>query len=72
MSELVTDYMEGALPSRMRLSARVHLFRCSACRRYFEQVRKTVGLLARGEARPPAPEIEDAALVKLRGRPPAS
>ena len=59
MSELVTDYMEGGLSPAQRLRARWHLFLCVACRRYFDQFRRTVGFVAEGvPRRPPAPEIE--------------
>ena len=46
MSELVTDYLERALPLRTWLGARWHLFLCPACRRYYEQMRQTIRLLA--------------------------
>jgi anti-sigma factor RsiW len=46
MSELVTDYMEGALPPARWLAARVHLLLCPACRRFFGQMRATIQLLA--------------------------
>jgi len=51
MSELVTDYLDGAVPRRARVGIWLHLFQCEACRRYFDQVRRTVRLLASG---PPA------------------
>jgi predicted anti-sigma-YlaC factor YlaD len=74
MSELVTDYLEGALALRTRLAARWHLFLCPACRRYYEQMRRTVGLLAGGRLPPPEPAAEAGMLAQLRdaGDPPAS
>jgi predicted anti-sigma-YlaC factor YlaD len=45
MAELVTNYLERALTWRARSQAWLHLLRCEACRRYFDQVRRTVGLL---------------------------
>ncbi len=50
MSELVTDYMERAVPIRVRLEMWLHLLLCSACRHYFDQVRRTVMVLASGQA----------------------
>ena len=45
MSELVTDYLERATSIRLRLSMWWHLWRCDACRRYFDQMRRTARLL---------------------------
>lgn len=63
MSELVTDYLEQALPVRARAGVRWHLLLCPACRTYFAQMRGTVRLLARLPPRPPA-----ASLTRLLGR----
>jgi predicted anti-sigma-YlaC factor YlaD len=74
MSELVTDYLERALPLRTRLDARWHLLLCPACRRYYDQMRRTIRLLA---GRPlPAPDatVEAgmlASLGELRDPPPS-
>jgi predicted anti-sigma-YlaC factor YlaD len=57
---LATDYMERVLPAREQLRARWHLFLCSACRRYFDQLRRTVGLMADGATRQ-APTLEQEA-----------
>jgi predicted anti-sigma-YlaC factor YlaD len=62
MAELVTDYMEGALSARDWVAARWHLVRCEACRLYFDQIRRTVGLLRRREPEPPPAEVEDRVL----------
>ncbi len=40
--ELITDYLEGALPAADRLRFEQHLDRCSPCRVYLEQMRQTV------------------------------
>jgi anti-sigma factor RsiW len=56
MAELVTPYLEGALPPRARLAARIHLWLCAACRRYVEQMRQTIHFLGSG---PPAPAPEN-------------
>jgi predicted anti-sigma-YlaC factor YlaD len=58
MAELVTPYLEGALPLRKRLAARLHLRLCAACRRYVEQVRRTIRFLGDGPP-PPLPENEN-------------
>ena len=65
MSELVTDYLERALPARTRVEMRWHLALCGACRSYFAQMRETVGLLARLPRQPPSPELEQSMLTSL-------
>jgi hypothetical protein len=58
LAELVTPYLENALSPRARFAARLHLFFCAACRRYVEQMRRTVRFLG---SRPPlsSPESEN-------------
>ncbi|MEI7713241.1 MAG: hypothetical protein WCI94_17525 [Rhodospirillales bacterium] len=58
MSELATDYLEGALPWHVRLRARLHLMLCHACRRYYDQMRRTVRFLSRAPHNAPPPEVE--------------
>lgn len=67
MSELVTDYMEGALPLRMRMAAKLHLLRCPACTRYFDQMRRTVALLRRTRLAEPPDAVAEAVLRRLDG-----
>ncbi len=66
MSELVTDYMERATSVRLRLSMWWHLWRCEACRHYFDQMRRTVALLGRGQLSPPDPSTEDLLVAASR------
>jgi predicted anti-sigma-YlaC factor YlaD len=68
MSELVTDYLEHALPPRRRFSARWHLLLCPACRRYYEQMRQVVRLLAGRRLPGPEATVEAALLASLRDR----
>lgn len=42
--DLVTDYLEGALPTKDRLDFEHHLVWCSWCRDYLDQVRTTIEL----------------------------
>lgn len=74
MSELVTDYLERTLPPRDWLGARWHLFLCPACRRYYEQMRRTIRLLGGRRLPPPDPATEADLLTNLRNRgdPPSS
>jgi anti-sigma factor RsiW len=42
--ELVTDYLEGALPEVERASLERHLAACEGCTAYLEQMRMTIVL----------------------------
>jgi anti-sigma factor RsiW len=45
--ELVTDYLEGVLPSADRRRFEAHLTECSGCRAYVDQMRQTIRLLGK-------------------------
>jgi predicted anti-sigma-YlaC factor YlaD len=47
MVELVTEYLEGAMPARERAIFEAHLAVCPGCTAYFEQMRQTIGALGR-------------------------
>lgn len=42
--ELVTDYLEGALPPGDAARFDAHIAGCGGCRRYLEQIRETIRL----------------------------
>ena len=42
--ELVTEYLEGALPSDERAAVEAHLAECDGCTAYLEQMRTTIRL----------------------------
>jgi anti-sigma factor RsiW len=65
--ELVTDYLEGALPEDERRRFDEHIDGCEGCRRYVEQMRAT--LAAAGELSPESldPETEQMLLTTFRG-----
>jgi anti-sigma factor RsiW len=71
VAELVTPYLEGTLPLKTRAAARIHLWLCAACRRYVEQMRRTIRFLGSGPP-PPPPENENQIIELLdssrRGR----
>lgn len=71
MSELVTGYLEHALPWRVRAGARWHLVLCPACRRYYDQMRQTIRLLSAREPPPPAAATEATLMASLRDSGPA-
>ncbi len=45
--ELVTDYLERALPAESEAECAAHLAGCSACSAYLDQMRRTVLLLGK-------------------------
>ena len=47
--ELITDYLEGALPDAQRARLELHLETCPGCTEYLEQMRTIAGSL--GELR---------------------
>ena len=65
--ELVTDYLEGALPEEGRLRFEDHIGRCSGCKLYLEQMRQTISLLGHLPADALAPEAEVELLEAFRG-----
>jgi predicted anti-sigma-YlaC factor YlaD len=67
MTELATDYMEGALPLPRRLLARWHLALCGRCRAYYDQLAKTVRLLRGRPLAGPDPATETRLLAARTG-----
>ena len=45
--EMVTDYLEGALPRRLQAAADRHLAACPHCREYLEEMRRTIAVSRR-------------------------
>ncbi len=70
VTEMATDYVEGALSPRRRLAVRLHLAACSMCRAYFDQMRKASRLLRGRAMPPPAPETEARILAAAEAAPP--
>jgi anti-sigma factor RsiW len=61
--ELVTDYLDGALPNTERMRFETHMAACEGCDRYVEQIRATVALTRETrtlEARPELTALLDA------------
>ena len=65
ISELATDYAEGALPPGRRIAVGLHLMMCRMCRTYLDQLAKTRRLL-RGRALEVGPEVEERVLARVR------
>ena len=64
--ELVTNYLEGALPAAERGRFEAHLGNCPHCSRYLEQFRQTISATGRLREADVAPEAKDALLRAFR------
>jgi len=64
--ELVTDYLEGALPEAERNSFLHHIEGCTGCREYVSQMRETIALTGRLTPADLSPEAEAALLAAFR------
>ena len=65
--EIVTDYLEGALPAGERDRFEAHLEQCPFCTEYVEQMRAVGGALGALEPETIAPERRDALIAAFRG-----
>ena len=64
--ELVTDYLEGALPEEERVRFEQHIGPCDGCRAYVEQMRTTIALVGRVTPAELTPDAEAALLDAFR------
>jgi anti-sigma factor RsiW len=64
--ELVTDYLDGALPPAGRARFDAHIADCDGCRAYLEQIRATIALTGTLAPEQLAPEAEAALLEAFR------
>ena len=64
--ELVTDYLEGALPETERGRFEAHLAECDGCTGYLEDMRRLVGTLHRVPEPPPDAATREALLRAFR------
>lgn len=73
VTELVTAYLERAMPREQRLDFVKHMRACRVCWHYLRQVRATSRALGKAPAEPPSPEVKQALLDHFRswkpGRP---
>jgi predicted anti-sigma-YlaC factor YlaD len=56
--ELVTEYFEEALPLGERMRFEEHLGNCRPCRRYLDQMRKTIRTVGRLEENHLSPQMQ--------------
>jgi anti-sigma factor RsiW len=64
--ELVTDYLEGALPAGERARFEAHLAECDGCAGYLEDMRRLVGSLRETPQPPVDPAAREALLEAFR------
>jgi anti-sigma factor RsiW len=65
--ELVTDYLEGALPEEERLRFEDHIGRCGGCKIYLEQIRQTIAALGHLPDEALSPDAERVLIEAFRG-----
>jgi len=64
--ELVTDYLDGALPAADRARFEAHIADCDGCRAYLEQIRVTITLTGALVPEQIHPAVEAALLEAFR------
>lgn len=65
--EVLTDYLEGTLPSADRARLEAHLQVCPHCTRYLEQLRLTITAAGRLNTRELPEELANELLDAFRG-----
>jgi anti-sigma factor RsiW len=65
--ELVTDYLEGALPPDQLEDFEIHLVYCSPCTTHLEQMRETVRATGALREQDLDPALADELLAAFRG-----
>lgn len=66
--ELITEYLEGALPPDEVAAVEAHLAACSTCGRYLAQMRATIDALGSVPVETLSDEACDTLLAAFRGR----
>lgn len=64
--ELMTDYLDGALPAAERARFEEHLSGCDGCRAYLAQLRTTRTLIGRLAAEPVPEAVERELIAAFR------
>ena len=65
--ELVTDYLEGALPAELHQRFDEHIAHCAGCQTYLEQMRTTIRVTGKLARESLSPEAESGLLDAFRG-----
>jgi predicted anti-sigma-YlaC factor YlaD len=64
--DLVTDYLEDALPTKDRLDFERHLVWCSWCRDYLDHMRATIELTGTADEAEPSSPLKEQLLDAFR------
>ena len=64
--DLLTDYLEAALPPGLHARVELHLLECDHCARYLEELRATIGALGALTEDDVPSEVRDALLTAFR------
>ena len=64
--ELVTDYLEEALPASERVRFEAHIVDCPYCDAYLDQMRRTILVVSTQREGPVTPEAEAELLRRFR------
>lgn len=64
--ELITEYLEGALPAEDSARFDAHLATCSHCTHYMAQIRQTIAMTGRLAEEQIAPAAKDELLAAFR------
>jgi anti-sigma factor RsiW len=65
--EVITDYLEGALPAPERARFERHIAGCDGCDAYLDQMRQTIGALGRLPPESLSPDAQRELLDAFRG-----
>jgi anti-sigma factor RsiW len=65
--EVITEYLEGALPAEDRARFDAHIAACDGCTAYLDQMRQTIRALGHLPPESLSPEAERALLDAFRG-----
>jgi anti-sigma factor RsiW len=65
--EVVTDYLEAALPAADRRRFEAHLAECDACVEYIHQIRRTIEAVGRLDPEVLSEETREALVAAFRG-----
>jgi len=66
VTEVITDYLEGALTLWDRLRFQMHLGMCFSCRRYLRQMKYTIQTLGQLPSEPVPPNVRDELLTRFK------
>ncbi|MGH2557447.1 MAG: anti-sigma factor family protein [Thermomicrobiales bacterium] len=64
--ELITDYLEHALPAAERARFEAHLASCPGCRTYLDQMRRTLAVVGRLREDDVSPAAREKLLAHFR------